>query len=93
MYNISITVSNATGVNLASLQFDTFDYSSVQVLYPAYNNTFTGPVTTNTCRVFVQLQSSTAQVVSLTQSNASELPPTARLKGVFYLPGSMTDLN
>ena len=90
VYNITITVSNATEVNQASLQFDTFDYSSVQILYPDYDNIFTSPLPSNAYRIFVQLQSATAQVISLTQSNASELPPAARLKGVFYVPGSMT---
>ena len=90
VYNISISVSNTLGVNLASLQFDTFDYSSVQILYPDFDNIFTSPLPSNAYRIFVQLQSAAAQVISLTQSNASELPPAARLKGVFYVPGSMT---
>ena len=90
VYNISITASNAVSQNSASLQFDTFDYSTVQILNPDYDHTFTGPVTTNACRVFVQLQAAAAQVISLTQSNASELPPAARLKGVIYVPGSLT---
>jgi len=90
LYNISITVSNATGVSQAAVQFDTFDVASVQVIYPDYDNTFTGALPANAWRVFLQVQSSTPQVVSLTQSNASAAPPAARLQGVFYLPGSMS---
>lgn len=90
VYNISISVSNAVAASLASVQFDTFDASTVQALYPDWDNTFSGPLNSNAWRVFVHLQSASPQVVSLTQSNASETPPAARLKGVFYLPGSMT---
>jgi len=90
LYDISISVSNATGLSVASVQFDTFDAQGVQFLYPDYDNVFSGLVTSGAYRIFVHLQSLTPQVVSLTQSNASEVPAVARLKGVFYLPGSMT---
>jgi hypothetical protein len=90
LYNISISVSNVFGVNLASLQFDTFDAGAVQIVYPDFDNNFTGTCTTNAYQIYMQVQSTAAQVVSLAQSNASELPPATRLKGVFYLPGSTT---
>jgi hypothetical protein len=90
VYNISISASNTATASQASVQFDTFDYSTVQILYPDFDNTLSGPLTTNAYRLYLQIQATTPQVVSLTQSNASELPPAARLKGVFYLPGTMT---
>lgn len=90
VYNISISVSNSVAANQASLQFDTFNGSVVQALFPDFDNSFSATLSSNAWRIFIQLQSSTPQVLSLTQSNASELPPAARLRGVFYLPGSMT---
>lgn len=90
VYNIHISVSNAVAASQASVQFDTFDPATVQVLYPDWDNVFSGSLNSNAWRLFLQLQSDSPQVVSLTQSNASEAPPAARLKGVFYLPGSMS---
>jgi hypothetical protein len=89
VYNISITVSNATGIGEADVQFDTFDPSIVRAVYQGVDGNFTGEVNTGTWRLFLQVLSSTPQVVTLTSSNAVEQPWGARLQGVFYLPGSM----
>ncbi|HOA62732.1 MAG: hypothetical protein KA191_17295 [Verrucomicrobia bacterium] len=95
VYNVSISVSNAAGVNLASVQFDTFDPAKVVVLYPDFiypdlDIVFTGYLSAGNYRAFMQSKSSTPQVPGLSQTSPYDPSPTPLLKGVFYLPGSMT---
>lgn len=90
LYNVSITVSNVDGVSTAASQFDTFVPTDVPVLPPDIEGNFSDWLFDSAWRVFLRVQSQTAQIVSLSQSNAIELPPVTRLKGVFYLPGGMS---